>query len=250
MIKLHVNIDSHEQQNFTALYEKLLSKFADDSNCPAIILLDDTEPMICRNSFGDSVLFLNRNSDTLLRDFKKTISKKEIIISEKNEMQLETFWSPECNYGIWYNWIWKVCKYLEIDMPAIYIVDRMPDAFSNLSGVVLPGNRPYATDIFIRLDNNIADTVKTCIHELRHVWQYKYHDDWFDDYHAFIPENREAYYMQTAEIDADAFAYWVLESNGIRFHLEDLGLTRSKALRERMGFFREMKQLKLNHLIK
>lgn len=184
---------------------------------------------------------MNRNSDNILRDLKKTLRRPEEKLTAEEVDQLGVLWNPDLNYSFMYRFVLDVCKYLDVTVPAIFFCSRMMDQFSELRGVVFPGNAPYVTDAFIKAEiSDMSWCLKRCLHELRHVWQHQFHDDWFLKYYGYTETQKENYSFQQAEIDADAFAYWVMEANGFKWHLEDLGEERESALKKRMQEFSDI----------
>jgi outer membrane protein assembly factor BamB len=108
-------------------------------------------------------------------------------------------------------------------MPAFFLSDYLP----GYNGLVSPGgDNPNVSDVFVKGDNDPVRTLGTMLHELRHVWQHTYHNDWFSGYQSFDKydsSSKDDYYEQYSEIDATAFQYWALHHLGFNFHLEDLG---------------------------
>lgn len=239
-IELKLDLKNHEQKDFSSVYKILVDWSEARGDCPALLLLDDVPPMIIRYDEDSSIVILNRTSCRIERDLKKVLRKSEEKVEQNLFEKLKEVWHPSLAYKVWYRWLLEICSYLKIETPAVYFTKKKLGWFGSLNGTVFPGgDKPYATDVFITVDeNNILYAVKILLHELRHVWQHKYHNDMFDGYFSFKRENSEQYYMQKAEIDADAFAYWVLEENGVKFILEDLGEKRCIKLREQMEHYR------------
>ena len=231
---------SHRKStDFSKLYQLLMNKFGESENCPALLLFDDIEPAIIQSPDGDSAVLLDRNSDSILRDLKKTIPKQEVHVDQHLVNDLRFFWSTGINYGWWYKTYFEICDYLKIDMPAVFFVKEMPLGMERFTGVVLPdSNIPFVTDVLVKA--NCFDQLmmlKVCLHELRHVWQHKYYPELFDGY---LSQNiTDQYYFQPAELDAEAFALWVLETNGISLKLDNYGKARGAELRKRIQIMHE-----------
>lgn len=229
----------HKEQDFTALYNFLLSKYQGREDCPALLFLDDCNPSIIKDRNGLEAVILDRNSDNLKREIKNIIRKPGVVTDCK---AFETFWVSDNRYDILYRIVLDICSLLKIPAPAIFLSKRMPSTLKNgmeARGLSYPGDKPYTTDIFVKGTMDSPSIIKTLSHELRHAWQHKYHNDWFDDYSTEKSGNE--YALQKAEIDADAFAYLYLEQYGMHYILSDLGETIFKALSKRMDEIREQK---------
>ena len=247
-------ISRHKLRNCKPLYEELISTYNGAQNCPAICFKHSGDPVMLQNKYGDKLILLSRNTKTPRRDLKQVINSRHVIpISSLQEQQLNAVWCSAYFYGPWYKTLLALCDYLKIDVPAFYIAAEMPLFAVNLSGAVFPGGDiPYSTDIFVRDQDQPFFLLKTLIHELRHVWQHTYHNEMFIGYSSYNRiSDQDAYWKQPSEIDADAFAYWVLEKNGVSFILEDLGLERCRELHTQMQKFEGMRAptLDLPHLL-
>ena len=249
-----ISFFDHQEQDFSPVYKRLFEKYESDiDNMPAVLLLDNVSPMIIQNQYGDSCVILDRNSKRLVEDLDAILLKPITKVDNNYIRDLRKFWCPGDVYYVWYTWLMEICTYLQIKAPALFVCYFMPDPLSNLGGAVLPGGEePYVSDIFLKSSDNIEMMLKVLLHELRHVWQHKNHNAWFEGYFSYTPDNAEKYYFQKPEMEADAFAYWVLSKNGINFILEDLGEERSKVLREYMAKFDadNTPQLKLSYIEK
>ena len=104
----------HKEQDFTALYNFLLSKYQGREDCPALLLLDDCNPSIIKDRNGLEAVILDRNSDNLKREIKNIIRKPGVVTDCK---ALETFWASDNRYDILYRLVldikvrtsWKRC---------------------------------------------------------------------------------------------------------------------------------------------
>lgn len=248
----NLNLSSHAFHDYRKVYEYLISSYGNTPHdCPAVLLLDSTYSIPLRDEKGLNIAVINRNSPRLLGDLKRTISKPAEVIDSSMTGSISSMISSDCNYWLCYKWLLEICEYLDIAVPALFICEKMPPFIDNLNGVCFPGGEvPYVTDVFMKLEKGMDEAlwIKTFLHELRHVWQHKYHNDWFNGYESFGKEGPGAYYSQFVEVDADAFAYKTLENHGVRFILEDLGLERSKLIRKRMAEISAEKPLYLSGL--
>ena len=244
-------LNTHKFHNYKPLYEELISAYSGMPNCPAICFKHSGEPVMLQNKYGDKLILLSRNTKTPRRDLKQVINSRHVIpISSLQEQQLNAVWCSAYFYGPWYKTLLALCDYLKIDVPAFYIAAEMPLFAVNLSGAVFPGGDiPYSTDIFVRDQDQPFFLLKTLIHELRHVWQHTNHNEMFIGYSSYNSiSDQDAYWKQPSEIDADAFAYWVLEKNGVSFILEDLGQERCRELRTQMQEYEGMEAPELDIL--
>ena len=236
---MKLTIGGHQPFDYTAVYKLLLDKYQNSENCPALLMVDELpEPVFFRDKLGHGMIILDRNANNILRVLKKTIPKQEILLSDKElkDMKLDQIWHPDVKYKNIYSIAYQTCTSLQVDMPALYFVNKIP-GHENLNGCAWPGNAPYVTEIFFKVRHgNTIGMLRTLFHEIRHVWQHKYHNDWFDDYFQFSYDKKEEYYMQKAEIDADAYAYSVLERNNAEEFVQDEYMTKQmfEAIRARM----------------
>lgn len=227
----------HKEQDFTALYNFLLSKYQGREDCPALLLLDNCNPSIIKDCNGLEAVILDRNSDNHKREIKNIIRKPGVVTDSK---AFETFWLSDNRYDILYRLLLDICSLLKIPAPAVFFPERMPSTLKNgmeARGLSYPGDKPYTTDIFVRGTMDSPSIIKTLSHELRHAWQHKYHNDWFDDY--TTEKSGNEYALQKAEIDADAFAYLFMEQYGVKYKLSNLGEKVYKALLIRMAEIRD-----------
>lgn len=218
---MKIDIDNHGFVDFTNVYKFLIDRYTpDDDSCPAVLFVDDTETMIYASEEGDEVIILNRESPDLRRDLRNIIRKTPIKLKRTEEEQLP--WNSCLNYAAWYYEAYNICQYLKIEMPALWFYKNRLHGI-DLDNVCYSSEKSgyRVTDMFIRSDNiSHPDTVlKMLLHELRHTWQHKYHNEWFEDYsfNRGEKDQDEKYCLQKAEVDADAFAYWTMEQNGMRF---------------------------------
>lgn len=215
MFKL--DLDNHDEIDFLPIYKYLITEYDKGTDCPIVVLMDIDEAIILKdetNVIKNEMIFLNRKSETILRDLKKVSKKSAGILASANG--IGTVLSNSPYYYVFYKIMVSVCEALVIPAPAFFIVSVMPENFKGLRGVAYPGDKDICTDILIRNDGvNIEDFVpqaKTFIHELRHVWQHKYKPEFFDDYFTLNKTNLDQYILQKAEIDANAYAYLVLKN--------------------------------------
>lgn len=253
IVKVEFTPYNHTPKDYRDIYKYLTDRFGSNTeDCPAILLLTSAEPKMFEDRYGDSVIFLDRNAKTLKGDLKRSLSRPSEKIDDELVSKLQTLWNPTCNYGVWYLWLLEIGNALCIDIPAFFICDQMMPGISKLNGVVFPGDdKPFATDIILRVEQNNTDwSLKTLLHEMRHVWQHKYHSEMFEGYGKYTESSKSTYSLQIAEIDADAYAYWVLAEYGNKYILDDLGEERCAAIQKRMREIAMVEQApKLSHLI-
>ena len=97
----------------------------------------------------------------------------------------------------------KASKMLNISAPQIVLLDdHSTRGFSDRDNNCIYVNKHY-------------EVLGTALHELRHLWQYKYHPEWFENYVPYeLVGNRgsDFYNSQVAEFDAEVFAYAYMEA--------------------------------------
>lgn len=228
---------THKPKDFREIYKYLTDRFVNDiQNCPAVLFFTEAEVQMFEDSYGDSVIFLDRNSSTLRGDLRRALSRPSEKIDRELAAKLQTVWSPSCNYGVLYTWLLEIGNSLRVDIPALFLCEQMAPGITELGGAAFPGDDvPFVTDIVIRINQDqTGHTLKTLLHEMRHVHQHKYYNEMFNGYNKYAVSEKKKYSLQVAEIDADAYAYWVLAENGVTFHMEDLGEELCTAIKERM----------------
>ena len=237
VVKVKFLPHTHKPKDFREIYKYLTDRFANDiQNCPAVLFFTEAEVQMFEDSYGDSVIFLDRNSSTLRGDLRRALSRPSEKIDRELAAKLQTVWSPACNYGVLYTWLVEIGNALCVDIPALFLCEQMAPGITELRGAAFPGDDvPFVTDIVIRINKDQTGyTLKTLLHEMRHVYQHKYYNEMFNGYNKYTVSEKKKYSLQVAEIDADAYAYWVLAENGVMFHMEDLGEEVCTAIKERM----------------
>lgn len=102
----------------------------------------------------------------------------------------------------------EVCKILEINPPQVSVGENH---FANTT--MLAQCSSDGRHIFLRNKEVNPDIFFSIAHELRHVWQIRYHSGILDDY---IPSDLsltvDEYNLQPAEIDANAFGLVIMNT--------------------------------------
>ena len=233
-LMIPINAQSDKTWDFTPLYKWLLARYASEEDCPALLLVDTPVRLFLQTEYGGKVILLDKNAGERVNNLKKIHSMKEQKIEKKIHAMLPSLWSPVYNYKVIYTWYLKICQHLHTPMPAFFLSDYLP----GYNGLVSPGgDNPNVSDVFVKGDDDPVRTLGTMLHELRHVWQHTYHNDWFSGYQSFDKYDssiKDDYYEQYSEIDATAFQYWALHHLGFNIHLEDLGAKRCSVISARM----------------
>lgn len=98
-----------------------------------------------------------------------------------------------------------ICDFLVIPKPKISFDTSMFKTSTTLAMCDLD------TIYIKKIDKPNPDLLFSIAHELRHMWQLKNHEnDYFTDYRQSFEIGTEAYNLQPAEIDANAFASVVM----------------------------------------
>ncbi len=99
--------------------------------------------------------------------------------------------------------IQEICDILNIQVPSISY-----DTSHFQSATMMAQCNSYGNKIFIRrFSKPNPDQFFAIAHELRHVWQIKNNSDlYFSNYQTIDEMNINEYNLQTAEVDANAFA--------------------------------------------
>lgn len=107
-----------------------------------------------------------------------------------------------------HDFIKDICDVLNIDMPDVSF-----DISGFQTATTLAQCSPDGSTIYIKeSDKPDLDQLFSIAHELRHIWQIRNNKQlYFTDYKpADMCGSLEAYNLQIAEIDANAFAYIVI----------------------------------------
>lgn len=106
------------------------------------------------------------------------------------------------DFGNVRRFIKETCKILGIEPPKMLF-----DMSAAATDTTLALCSSDGKEIRIRKENPTIDTYFAVAHELRHVWQIRTAPDiWLKDYKTRDELDFEAYNLQPAEIDANAFA--------------------------------------------
>lgn len=98
-----------------------------------------------------------------------------------------------------------LCRQLEIKMPKIEVGDIPFATETTLAAYI-----PEEDKIILRSDEETPDSLFALAHEIRHVWQSVWQPDIFAEYKQSADMPVEAYNLQHAEIDANAYAAMVM----------------------------------------
>ena len=209
-----------ESKDFTKIYKFILEYYKDRDSCPALLFMDygAQEPMYIKNIDGAEAIIVNRNSERLYEDIKRTVRKPAALYYYAED--LRNVWDPDVDYQNIYGLLLIISDRLKIPAIPIYIAKQMFAGYEKLSGVTLQNAEQKTTAIVLAGKRAEIMLVKSLVHELRHVWQHMYHQDWFDDYNIDLP--LEDYFDQIPEYDAEAYAYlFLFRVCGIRWELHD-----------------------------
>lgn len=96
-----------------------------------------------------------------------------------------------------------ICDILNIQVPSISFDTSHFPTDTMMAQVNLSGDTIYLK----KYDKPNPDQLFSIAHELRHIWQIeKYHDLYFSNYQTVDIIGTEKYNLQSAEVDANAFA--------------------------------------------
>lgn len=212
--KLMLNPAVAENKDFKKIYRYILKYYSDRGPCPALIFMDDgvKEPIYIKNSDGAEAIIVNRRSERLYEDVKRTVRKSAVLCCDKD---FKGIWTPEVDYGFVYKVLLVISNRLKIPAIPLYIVKQMPTGYEKLVGMTLQNVEQKTTAIMLNGTRDETMMINSLVHELRHAWQHMYHQDWFDDYNINLP--LENYFDQITECDAAAYAYlFTFYSCGLR----------------------------------
>lgn len=125
---------------------------------------------------------------------------------------------------------------LDVECPQIVVAD-MDKVSPGMSGLAInpdeTGQR--TTTIYLKLQS-FVEMEKTLAHELRHAWQHKYkQEEFFDTYNtydSFSKKEKDNYYFQPAEVDAESYAWAFMKSH---FGVDFRGTKNSKRVNRRLA---------------
>ncbi len=131
-------------------------------------------------------------------------------------------------------YIKEICHILNIPVPEIsYDTSHFPTD-TMMAQVSSSGKTMHLK----KYDKPNTDQLFSIAHELRHIWQIKYHKDYyFESYKTVdLMQSIEEYNLQVAEIDAHAFAYIVMvDCFGVKPLLQNLSDTVKSKIMERVN---------------
>ncbi len=103
----------------------------------------------------------------------------------------------------------KLSRLLNIEVP--HTIEEM-DRTKMVSPTTIAQYSKKENTITIWSKADIKDIYFSIAHELRHIWQLKYHEnEYFDNYKTASELELEAYNLQAPELDANAFALIIME---------------------------------------
>lgn len=122
----------------------------------------------------------------------------------------------------------EICEDLDIEPPAVEIVDRLDTATK------LAAYNPDDNIIYIRKASDMRDTLFAVAHELRHVWQLRNEPDMFAAYRDSASLPIAKYNLQPAEIDANAYAMlFMVQRYGVAPQFNGLSPKAKRMIRDR-----------------
>ena len=202
------------------LYRYVADKFGPNGGCPALLITPMSGlSVMVQNADRKSAIILDAYAETPMRELKKTISSRELQIGQNVFPSLYSdYWSPNANYYLLYKIAIATCEYLNIDMPFMFITDLR----SQIEGYCSVIRNTELTTV--RLNTGAMPFLRimfNLIHELRHAWQCTSKLPIFtdDNYCEMIETRKENglidYLTHPREVDANAFARWVMLSYGL-----------------------------------
>ena len=87
-----------ESKDFTKIYKFVLEYYKDRDSCPALLFMDygAQEPMYIKNIDGAEAIIVNRNSERLYEDIKRTVRKPAALYYYAED--LRNVWDPDVDY--------------------------------------------------------------------------------------------------------------------------------------------------------
>ena len=218
-LDIHNILPDYRETN--TLYFRLGKHCARHSlRCPMLIILKDEVIAQMRENMGiseDEPYLVTHSGeddgkiiwcmDSLSDDEIFNITTK-VIDDDQTEIDMNTNICPIDMTEI-YLLASTVGAHLRISLPQIIII---MDTHFNMSGLLInqPGNPQkiqLSKALLLKVDG-LAMLMSCLLHELRHVWQRQYEPRrYFKKYDVTLADrDLEKYYLQDAEIDADAFS--------------------------------------------
>ena len=99
---------------------------------------------------------------------------------------------------------------LDIKPPKIIDASRFRQKIEGVSETTLAVLSPDGEEMYLFKTHDIWDSYFAVAHELRHAWQLKFAPKMFNEYLQPGKLDKEAYVLQPAELDANAFATFVM----------------------------------------
>ena len=123
-----------------------------------------------------------------------------------------------------------VCDMLDIENPVVHWKDTLHTPTQKAE------YQPDTDALLIAEQDGELDTLFAVTHELRHKWQFENRKDMFDNYKNSAELSITEYNLQSAEVDANAYAVYAMSGIiGIRPTFDDLGKEVVRAIEKRVA---------------
>ena len=196
---------SNNVEDMTCAYSYMRDRFrSEPDECPTIITIEELPENVNYMKHGKMIL-VRRGASIL-----------EAIEAEDNyqwDINLPGFNSDA--YDV-YSFAVMACHALNIKCPQVVPCEKK--SMMGCRGMSLQDPNTNITKIILLLqDMPYLDTLEVLFHELRHAWQHeKHHEKYFKDYR-FLDSGIciKDYFMQNAELDAEAFSVYMMVRTGI-----------------------------------
>ncbi len=206
--------------NLRQFYQKIGNYCIEEKiNCPnffAGVSLPEDLPYVNfvteDEKYNAIVLNTNIKRADLFEYAVKAMSSEAYVIDNNGGM-FEAFYNDFTDMAEIYRNASTICEWLRIPCPQIIVSKNAPlngCAYNTESG-------DKTVWIHIKQKESIKKMYCTLAHELRHAWQHKYYNEkYFKDYKMFDKDSshdeKVAYYLQPAEIDAYAFSFCFMKT--------------------------------------
>lgn len=134
----------------------------------------------------------------------------------------------------------KCAENLKIDCPKIsFGLDGRTSG--NIAATILDSNKKVKEILLTNDYDNILDTLLAVCHEMRHIYQSVYDKNILDGYIELGSDiSFEAYNLQAAEVDANAYASLFIQSNfGVKPLFQNFSESVRKKIEKRIDFLRK-----------
>lgn len=178
------------------IYRKVIITLG-EAKVPSFVIFDDQPFDIARYHLpnGNTLIYLNNCNDVADKIINEIRDGK--YEEDAPEFAVHTLSNEEV--GLLYTLTILISELLDIPCPQVEFRDVLEEYGKSI------GERNF---VFLRAisGDDILMMFVPLAHELRHLWQYKNHPEYYDKKISYR-DSQDAYFNSPAEIDAEAFAH-------------------------------------------